>query len=163
MRLIGAAFVFVLLSTASLASAQKAVDITPVSIAGIQLGMSKPAALKRMTRPLRHDLLEDGYERYVSPRQKVEVYFATGTRGVAVVTTWARTLRTAAQVGPCSTLAALKRAYRGRLRAFHEGLGTPAYRLGNLVFTVNGSRVGAVGLGRGDGGAYVTLNVALCT
>jgi len=47
MRLIGAVFVFALLSTASLASAQRAADITPVSIAGIQLGMSKPAARRK--------------------------------------------------------------------------------------------------------------------
>ena len=162
MRFIGVAFVFALLSTAPLASAQKAIDITPNYIAGIHLGMSKPVALKLMTKPLRHDLLEDGYERYVSPKQKVEVYFRKGTRGVAVVTTWNRQLQTDEQIGPCTTIAALKQAYRGRLKAFHEGLGTPAYRLGNLVFTVNGKRVGAVGLGRGDGGAYVTLNVAPC-
>ena len=66
------------------------------------------------------------------------------------------------QIGPCTTIAALKQAYRSRLKLVQQGLGTPAYRLGNLVFTVNGKRVGAVGLGRGDGGAYVTLNVAPC-
>ena len=162
MRFIGLVFVFALLSTAPLASAQEAIGITPYSIAGIHLGVSKPVALKLMTKPLRHDLLEDGYERYVSPKQKVEVYFRKGTRGVAVVTTWNRQLQTGAHIGPCTTIAALKQAYRSRLKSFHQGLGTPAYRLGNLVFTVNGKRVGAVGLGRGDGGAYVTLNVAPC-
>jgi hypothetical protein len=162
MRFIGLVVVFALLATAPLASAQRAIGITPYSIAGIHLGVSKPVALKLMTKPLRHDLLEDGYERYVSPKQKVEVYFRKGTRGVAVVTTWNRQLRTGGQIGPCSPIAAVKRAYHSRLKAFHEGLGTPAYRLGNLVFTVNGKRVGAVGLGRGDGAAYVTLNVAPC-
>jgi hypothetical protein len=162
MRFIGLAFVFALLSTAPLASAQKASGITPYSIAGIHLGVSKPVALKLMTKPLRHDLLEDGYERYVSPKQKVEVYFRTGTKGVAVVTTWNRQLQTGANIGPCTTIAALKQAYRSRLNAVQQGLGTRAYRLGNLFFTVNGKRVGAVGLGRGDGGAYVTLNVAPC-
>jgi len=162
MRFIGSAFLFALLSTAPLASAQKAVDITPSSIAGIQLGMAKAKALSHMTKPLRHDLLEDGYERYSSPRQKVEVYFRTGARGVAVVTTWNKTLATDEQIAPCSTIAALKKAYGPKLKAFHPGLGTPAYRLGNLVFTKNGKRVGAVGLGRGDAGAYVTLNVAPC-
>lgn len=163
MRFIGTVFVFALLATAPLASAQKAIDITPSYIAGIQLGMPKAKALSYLTKPLRHDRLEDGYERYVSPKQKVEVYFRSGTKGVAVVTTWSKTLATDEQIGPCSTIAALKAAYKGRLKPFHEGLGTPAYRLGNLVFTVNKTRVGAVGLGRGDAGAYVTLNVPSCT
>jgi len=163
MRFITTAFVFALLSTAPLASAQKAIDITPNYIAGIHLGMTKPAALKLMTKPLRHDLLEDGYERYVSPKQKVEVYFAHGVRGVAVVTTWNKTLATDEQIAPCSTIAALKKTYGKRLKPFHEGLGTPAYRLGNLVFTVNKTKVGAIGLGRGDAGAYVALNVAPCS
>jgi len=162
MRFIGFVSIFAVLSIAPLASAQKAIGITPYSVAGIHLGVSKSVALKLMTKPLRHDLLEDGYERYVSRRQKVEVYFRTGTRGVAVVTTWNRQLQTGAHIGPCTTVAALKHAYGSQLKAFHQGLGTPAYRLGNLVFTVNGKRVGAVGLGRGDGGAYVTLNVAPC-
>src|SRR5262245_61743476 len=84
MRRIATTFVFALLCTAPLASAQKAIDITPVSIAGIHLGMPKAKATSLMTKPLRHDLLEDGYERFVSPKQKVEIYFRKGTKGVAV-------------------------------------------------------------------------------
>jgi len=162
MRRIATAFVFAVLCTAPLASAQKAIDIRPDSIAGIRLGMPKAKATSLMAKPLRHDRLEDGYERFVSPKQKVEIYFRTGTKGVAVVTTWNRTLQTDEGIGPCSTIAALKKTYRGRLKPFHQGLGTPAYRLGNLTFTRNGMRVGVIGLGRGDGASYVALNVAPC-
>ena len=162
MRFIGVAFVFALLSAAPLASAQKAIDITPDYIAGIHLGMSKPVALKLMTKPLRHDLLEDGYERYVSPRQKVEVYFRKGTSGVAVVTTWSKQLVTGDPLSACSPVAELKRLYVGRLVPFRQNGKLYAYRSGNLVFTVSGARIGAIGLGRGPQATYVTLNVAPC-
>lgn len=162
MRFIGIAFVFALLSTAPLASAQRAIDIAPDYIAGIRLGMSEPDALKLMTKPLRHDLLEDGYERYVSPKQRVEVYFRKGTRGVAVVTTWNKQFVTDEPLSPCSPVAALKRLYAGRLVPFRQNGKLYAYRLGNLVFTVNGARIGAIGLGRGPQATYVTLNVAPC-
>lgn len=125
--------------------------------------MSKPAALKLLTKPLRHDLLEDGYERYVSPKQKVEVYFRKGTKGVAVVTTWNKQLVTDVPViSPCSPLADLKAAYGKRLVPFRQNGKIYAYRVGNLVFTIAGTRVGAIGLGRGPQATYVTLNVAPC-
>ncbi len=150
------------MSTAPLASAQKAIDITPDYIAGIHLGMSQPQAKATLLKPVRVDRLEDGYLRWVSPGQKVEAYFRTGTKGVAVVTTWSRVLQTDEQIGPCSTVAALKAAYGRKLVPFHQSGRTVAYRMGNLVFTVNGKRVGAVGLGRGPQATYVTLNVTPC-
>jgi hypothetical protein len=163
MRLIVTAFVFAFLCTAPLASAQKAIDITPTYIAGIHLGMTPAQAKTILVKPVRHDRLEDGYERYVSPKQKVEAYFRTGTKGVAVVTTWSKVLQTNGQIGPCSTIAALKKAYTPQLHPFRQGAKVVAYRLQNLVFTVNGTRVGAVGLGRGPQAVYVTLNVTPCS
>jgi hypothetical protein len=165
LRLIATAFVFALLCTAPLASAQKAIDITPDSIAGIHLGMSKAQARALLRGPVRHDILEDGYERYVSPRQKVEVYFRKGTKGAAVVTTWSKVLETDGQIGPCSTVTALKKAYGGRLVPFRQNGKLYAYRLGNLVFAMNGKpgRITSVGLGRGPQATYVTLNVTPCT
>jgi hypothetical protein len=76
-----------------LAAAQRAPEITSSSIAGIRLGMTRAQATVRMTRPVRLDRLEDGYQRVVSTREKVESYFRTGTRGVSVVTTWSRRLK----------------------------------------------------------------------
>ena len=162
MRVIGTVFVFALLATAPLASAQKAIDITPYYIAGVHLGMSQPQAKATLLKPIRLDRLEDGYLRFVSPGQKVEAYFRTGTKGVAVVTTWSRVLQTDEQIGPCSTIAALKATYGAKLAAFRQNGKTVAYRMGSLVFTVNGKRVGAIGLGRGTQAVYVTLNVTPC-
>ena len=157
------ALVFVLaFCIAPLASAQKAIDITPSYIAGIHLGMSQAQARSAMTRPIRIDRLEDGYMRLVSSKQKLESYFRTGTKGVAVVTTWNRQLQTDEQVGPCSTVTALKNAYGSRLVPFKEGGKTVAYRLANLIFTLNGSRVGTVALGHGTQAMYVALSATQC-
>ena len=146
-----------------LASAQKAADITQAYIAGIHLGASQARARASMTRPVRLDRLEDGYRRFVSPGEKLESYFRTGTKGVAVVTTWNRQLTTAQGIGPCSTVAALKRAYSGRIVPFRQGGRIVAYRLGNLIFTVEGGkRVGVVALGRGTQAVYVALSATEC-
>jgi hypothetical protein len=159
MRRIGIALVFALLSIAPPASARKAVDITPSSIAGIELGMSRTQARALLGRPVRIDRLEDGYERLVSARRKLEVYFRAGVKGVDVVTTWSRARRTPAGVGPCSTVTALKHAYGPRL----VRKGRKAYRVGNLVFTAEGGRpVGVVALGRGSAAIYVALNATEC-
>ena len=163
MRRIAIALVFAFLCTAPLASAQKAIDITPYSIAGLQLGMTKAKARTFLEQPIRLDRLEDGYERLVSGRQKVEVYFRAGTGGIAVVTTWNKTLQTDEQVGPCSTVAALKAAYGSKLVAFREKGKVIAYRLGNLIFTTEGGkRVGTVALGRGTDATYVALSAPEC-
>jgi hypothetical protein len=163
MRRIATAFVFALLCTAPLASAHEAVGIAPGSVAGIELGMSRVQARALLAKPVRVDRLENGYDRLVSERQKVEVYVRAGAKGVVVVTTWNRALRTAGHVGPCSMVAALKEAYGARLLAFRERGKTIAYRLGNLVFTAEGGRrVGVVALGRGTAATYVALNAPEC-
>jgi hypothetical protein len=146
-----------------LAAARPAPGVTATSIAGIRLGMTRAQAAVRMTGPLLTGRLEDGYLRVLSARQGVESYFRTGTKGVAVLTTWNRRLKTASQVGPCSTVAALKRAYGSRLVPFRQGRRIVAYRLGPLIFTVEGGkRVGVVGLGRGAQAVYVALNATEC-
>ena len=163
MRRIGTACVFALLLTAPLASAQKAIDITPDYIVGIHLGMTKAKANTLLGKPVRVDRLENGYERLVSDRAKVEVYFRAGAKGIVVVTTWNKTLQTDEQVGPCSTVAALKAAYGSRLQPFRQKGKTIAYRLGNLVFTTGGGlRVRTVALGRGTAATYVALNASQC-
>ena len=164
MRRIAIALVFAVLGAAPLASAQKAIDVTPGYIVGVKLGMTRAKAQALLEKPVRVDRLEDGYQRLVSGRQKVEVYFRKGAKGVVVVTTWNRTLRTDEQIGPCSTVAALKRAYGKRLQAFRQAGKVVAYRLGNLVFTAEGGkRVGVVALGRGTAAMYVALNAPECS
>ena len=115
MRRIGIVLVLAVLCVAANASAQKAIDITPDYIAGIELGMTHAKARALLGKFVRADRLESGYDRLVSGTQKVEVYFRKGARGAVVVTTWNRQLKTGEQIGPCSTVAALKRAYGKKL------------------------------------------------
>jgi hypothetical protein len=153
-----------LLCAAPLASARSSSGIAPGSIAGIGLGMSRAKARTLLGTQVRLDRLEDGYERLVSTRLRVEVYFRKGTVGVAEVTTWSRTLRTAERVGACSTVSTLKAAYGSRLVPFKQAGKTIAYRIGSLVFaTGGGSRVRAVALGRGTASTFVALNVTPCS
>ena len=159
----GAVLVFALLLCPPLASARKAIDITPDSIAGVRLGMTQPRASAILRKPLRIDRLEDGYTRVVSGNQKVEIYFQKGTPGAVAVTSWNRLLKTGKQVGPCSSIAALKRAYGARLKPFARAKRTVAYRLGNLIFTVAPrGKVGVVALGRSVASVYVALNAPAC-
>ncbi|MGE5275043.1 MAG: hypothetical protein ACM3QU_14935 [Verrucomicrobiota bacterium] len=152
-----------LLCSSSAAIAQSPGGIAQSAVSGVSLGLGQAQARARMTKPVRLDRLEDGYVRLVSPRQRLESYFRIGTKGVAVVTTWNPHLKTAAGVGPCSTVAALKRAYGARLAPFRQGGKIVAYRLGNLIFAVEGGmRVGVVALGRGPQAVYVALNATEC-
>ena len=123
MRFIGLVFVFALLSTAPLASAQKAIDITPYSIAGIHLGMSQARRVEAddqaaAARPARGRLravrLAETEGGGVLPQ---------GHEGRCGVTTWNRQLQTDEQIGPCTMISALKQAYRSRLKSFQQGLG----------------------------------------
>jgi hypothetical protein len=156
-------FALALLLCPSLAAAQKAVDIAPDYIVGIKLGMTQPKANTLLRKPVRIDRLEEGYLRLVSGGQRVEVYFKKGAAGVVTVTTWSKTLRTDKQIGPCSTIAALKRAYGAKLKPFKQAKRTVAYRLGNLIFTVHGAKIGVVGLGRDTASVYVALNAPTCS
>jgi hypothetical protein len=163
MRVAGVALALGLLCAAAAAAAPAAPGITSSSVAGIELGMSRVQARGLLGTPVRLDRLEDGYERLVSERRRVEAYFRAGAAGVVELTTWSRTLRTAAGVGPCSTVAALKAAYGARLVPFRQGGKVLAYRLGALVFaTGGGPRVRAVALGRGTASTFVALNVPAC-
>jgi hypothetical protein len=163
MRRIVLAPIVAALCIAPVGSARTAVGITSASVIGIKLGMTHAQARALLGKPVRVDRLEDGYDRLVSERKKVEAYFRTGAKGVVVVATWIRVLRTDEQVGPCSTVPALKAAYGSRLRPFRQGGRVIAYRLGNLIFaTPAGTRVTAVAVGRGTVAIYVALNVPAC-
>ena len=160
---VAVSIVFALLLTSSAAVARQAAGITQSSVVGISLGVDQALVRALMPKPVRLDRLEDGYVRLVSPRQKLESYFRTGTKGVAAVTTWNRQPTTGEGIGPCSTVAALKAAYGSRLVPFREQSRIVAYRLGNLIFTVEGGRrVGVVALGRGAQATYVALNATEC-
>jgi hypothetical protein len=155
--------VFALLVCVPLGSARTAVAITPDSIADIRLGMTQAKANALLAKPVRVDRLELGYQRLVSGKQKLEVYFQQAALGVVTVTTWNRALKTAKGIGPCSSVAALKRAYGVRLRPFRQGGRIVAYRLGNLIFATKGGQiVRVVGLGRTAPTIFVALNAPEC-
>jgi hypothetical protein len=159
-----AVLVAALLACTSLASARNAVDIAPSHIGGIQLGMTQAKVNAVLAKPVRLDRLEEGYERLVSGKRKLEVYFQKGSPGVVAVTTWNRLLKTDRGIGPCSTVAALKRAYGAKLMPFRRAKRIVAYRLGNLIFTVGaGQKVGVVGLGRTPSAVYIALNAPACS
>lgn len=165
MRRAGCVLVLGLVCAAPLAAAQGPPRISQASIAGIRLGMTQAQARSLLKKPVRLDRLEDGYVRLVSPREKVEAYFRTGTKGVAVVTTWNRQLKTDEQVGPCSTVAALKRAYGSRLVPFRLAGRVAAYRIRNLLFTAESvASVGVVALSRFNGATvYIAFNATQCS
>ncbi len=156
-------FAACLLVSAAPAAARKATAIAPEAIVGIRLGTTQVRATALLRKPIRTDRLEEGYLRLVSGAQRVEVYFRQGAAGVVTVTTWSKLLRTDKQVGPCSSISALKRAYGSKLKPLRQGSRLVAYRLGNLIFTVGTrSRVGVVALGRDRASVFVALNAPAC-
>ena len=104
--------------------------------------------------------LENDYSRLVFTGRKVEVYFHGQADAGVVVGTWSRAYRTAKGIGPCASVAALKKAYGARLARVLVG-GSPAgYRLGRLVFTVDRGRVRAVSLKTAAAPFFVAIATA---
>ena len=154
----------VVLGATSFAAAQPPPGITSSSIAGIRLGMTRAQATARMTRPVRFDRLEDGYRGSSRRGRRSRATSARAPGASLSSRPGAAGCKTADQIGPCSTVAALKRAYGSRLVPFRQGGRIMAYRLGRLIFTVEGGkRVGVVGLGLGTQAVYVALNATECS
>ena len=144
------------------------VEITQMAIAGAPLG--RPASYYfEHFGPLVHSLAGVvDFPTLTFGTPQVAVYFprqrtaipAPGRRA-QIITTWNRSYRTAVGIGPCSTVAAAKRAYGARWKPSphgivwkHTGGVHSAYVVGkNLIFeiTPDGQRVLAVGLYEGDG------------
>jgi hypothetical protein len=108
-------------------------------------------------------------------RPEVAVYFPAPTRKkpipgphqrAQIITTWNRSYRTAAGIGPCSTLAAAQSAYGARWKPSSHGIVLnhthglhSAYVVGNnLIFamTADGRTIIAVGLY--EGGPHAARN-----
>jgi hypothetical protein len=159
--------------------------ITQESIGGAKLGLiartyktllGKPVFKLPLSRPSGRP---SGWSRLVFGRRGLSVYFAPRKPRAAVITTWNRSYRTAAGVGPCSTLTEMQLAYGKRLKPskFNTIHGVVfAYTLGkNLIFASNNhSYVEVVGLYNGSdpnvgksGGSlswagYITLSERTC-
>jgi hypothetical protein len=71
--------------------------------------------------------------------------------------------KTAEGIGVGDSITQLKKAYGAKLKPFKQAKRTVAYRLGNLIFTVHGAKIGVVGLGRDTASVYVALNAPTCS
>jgi hypothetical protein len=125
--------------------------ITQTSIAGAPLGLRVEGYTEVLGRPdLRVDQGKQvpGFPSTEYPTlyfldQKVAVYFPDGWDSKAkIITTWNDDFKTAAGVGPCSTIEGMKAAYGEGVRPDHWGtIGTRIfmYDVGkNLLFAVSG-------------------------
>jgi hypothetical protein len=113
---------------------------------------STPLDANRSTRVSSGQLWQpEDRSRLVFSKRKLSVYFVDGIKGSTEITTWNPTYRTAAGVGPCTTIPRLKVAYGRRLKPSKfntQGGVVYAWTVGkNLIFASNNHLVvEAVGL-----------------
>ena len=174
------------LGVATTGGASVAPEITQSAIAKANLGQTSSAykhVLGTPVRRLRGTTVDPGspedYSRLVFGKRKLSVYFVDGADKGVLVTTWNKAYRTAAGVGPCSTIKRLKAVYGARLKPskFNTQHGVVyAYTVGrNLVFASDSQTiVDAVGLYDGSdpnvgqpGGSlsyagFITLSESAC-
>lgn len=138
--------------------------ITQQSIAGVPLGLSEAEYKRRLaSRPgpgfTTYELVEPGFYALSFAEAKMGVYFPDRGSPAHIVTTWNEDFRTAAGIGPCSTVAELKRAYGDAVHASWAGTSpdgktTWSWVVGdNLLFTAQDDkqeRITAVALYAGD-------------
>ena len=118
-RLVGTAVAVLVVAGAALGgvlatrsgTTHTAATITPTSIAGARLGLRR-ADYKRLLGPYRADVsTTPGFPLLFFINNDTSVYFKKlGTRAIEI-TTWNKAYRTAAGVGPCSSLAQVKAVY----------------------------------------------------
>jgi hypothetical protein len=143
------------LALAAVASAA-VVAIGPRTIAGARLGKSADAYKQLLGRPVRLEVPPNGfaqpenYTRLAFPKRKMYVYFKDDVDEAIQITTWNKAYKTAAGIGPCSTLAQLKKAYGRKLRPSKwntQNGQTFVYTVGDLLFaTPDLAHVSAVGV-----------------
>ena len=133
--------------------------ITQTSIAGVELGRLKGFYNQRFGGFKELELTEwDPPIRGLSFGQpQVAVYFRASGELADIITTWSKKHRTAAGIGPCSTLEEMKRAYGNAVRPSPhaispDGKTVHAYVVGpNLIFATHDQKtIGAVALYRGS-------------
>jgi hypothetical protein len=153
-------------------------QITQRAIAGAPLGRSAKYYRKHFG-PLRATIASGpNYPTLAFQQPEVAVYFPARGRPAHIITTWNKSYRTAAGIGPCSTFAAAKRAYGSRWKPSPFAATIPhthglqsAYVVGKaLIFeTQDGGRtISAVGLYHGGDDKpqafanYITANETAC-
>ena len=167
------------------------VSISQNAIAGATLGHTEESYKQLYGLGWRSDVItEPNFPVLIFVYRRQSIYFDPDTRRSIIVTTWNPEHRTAAGVGPCSSLEELESAYGSALKPSpwntQEGK-IYAYTVGeNLLFAFNGrppnpsKRVTAVALYDGDGpkddgrgvdvqsgtlpfAGYVALNESVCS
>ena len=147
------------LTTREETSTAGAPAITQTSISGVTLGRSAAAYKQHF----------GGYKQLVLTESdppipglsfgqpEVAVYFRANPERADIITTWNRRLRTAAGIGPCSTIAEMKKAYGAAVRPSRygtspDGKTVHSYVVGqNLIFVTQDQRtISALALYRGS-------------
>ncbi|MBA2383300.1 MAG: serine/threonine protein kinase [Actinobacteria bacterium] len=105
--------IFGYVTTRGETSAVGAPAITQTSIDGAVLGKSRATYVNRFGGYKEFDLTESDppIPGLSFGQRELAVYFRVTPVAADVITTWNRNLRTAAGVGPCSTIAEMKKAY----------------------------------------------------
>jgi hypothetical protein len=157
-------------------------EITETSIAGVTLGHPAKYYKKHFGGYRASIASGPNYPTLAFQQPEVAVYFPAPGRPAHIITTWNRGYRTAAGIGPCSTLTAAQHAYGSRWKPSPHGIvikGThgihSAYVVGSdLIFETQDHRtISAVGLYKGgphaarDGSPqawanYITSNETAC-
>jgi hypothetical protein len=150
-----------LLAATPVALAGGAPAITPTTLGGAKVGLTKAAYKRILGKPYRIDYLENDYSRLVFTKRKMDVYFHGKQDAGVVVGTWNPRYKTAQGIGPCSTVRALKAGYGSRLRRVFEGTAPVGYRLGALVFALPfGTHVLSVSLKSAGAPLFVAIATA---
>jgi tRNA A-37 threonylcarbamoyl transferase component Bud32 len=130
--------------------------ITQTSIAGATLGHMPEWYGKLLGSYREQELTAFHLPMALFQLRQMAVYFPKAGKPASMITTWNRLYRTAEGVGPCSTLAATRRAYGSRLKTTWAGTTDKnmhwSYAVGNnLLFSTQDHRtVAAVVLYKGD-------------
>jgi hypothetical protein len=143
------------------AQATKPPAITATSIAGAKLASAKLSNTRLLGAPFRYQAAgqkeiptgfqhPDNYTRLVFAKRKMNIYFKDGVDKAIQITTWNKAYKTAAGIGPCSTVVALKKAYGRKLKPSKwstQNGQTFVYTMGDLLFAATDfTHVTAVGL-----------------
>jgi predicted Ser/Thr protein kinase len=133
-------------------------DITQTSIAGAALG-HMPSYYKKLLGGWQARVLsEPGFPSLAFQSPEVAVYFPVEGQPAHIITTWNRDYRTAAGIGPCSTVEEMKEAYGDAVQPSWSGTSPDGKKVhqwvvgDNLVFAVHGDlkALRAVALYDGD-------------
>jgi DNA-binding SARP family transcriptional activator len=127
--------------------------ITQTMIGGVTLGQAAAYYKKRLGPWRAQELTEPHFPSLAFEIPEVAVYWPSVGRRADIITTWNRAFHTAAGIGPCSTLAAMHKAYGRSVKAAWAGGDPPhAYVVGDnlLLETDDFTTIAAVALYKGD-------------